>query len=78
MAESPEEIRVRLVVEGADGLAETIHAALESSDTLAEMIRQAQEKAWDEGAEAALERLHTYGAAEKAKYDNPYRREARP
>lgn len=29
-------------------------------------------KAWEEGAEAAIQREHTYGAAEKAKYSNPY------
>jgi hypothetical protein len=29
-------------------------------------------KAWDEGAEAAIQREHTYGAEEKAKYSNPY------
>lgn len=30
-------------------------------------------QAWDEGARAALDREHAYGAAEKAKYANPYR-----
>jgi hypothetical protein len=28
--------------------------------------------AWAEGAVAAIEREHTYGAEEKAKFDNPY------
>lgn len=29
--------------------------------------------AWDAGGEAAIEREHTYGAEEKAKFSNPYR-----
>lgn len=33
-------------------------------------------RAWDEGAGAAIEREHTYGAEEKAKYYNPYRSQA--
>lgn len=28
---------------------------------------------WDEGGEAAIEREHTYGREEKAKFSNPYR-----
>jgi hypothetical protein len=30
-------------------------------------------QAWDEGGVAAIEREHTYGREEKAKYSNPYR-----
>jgi hypothetical protein len=32
--------------------------------------------AWDAGGEAAIEREHTYGAEEKAKFSNPYRSQA--
>ena len=30
--------------------------------------------AWDEGGRAAIEREHTYGREEKAKFSNPYRK----
>ena len=30
-------------------------------------------EAWDEGGKAAIEREHSYGAEEKAKFSNPYR-----
>ena len=36
-------------------------------------LEAALAQAWDEGGEAAIEREHTYGAAEKAKFANPYR-----
>jgi hypothetical protein len=36
------------------------------------VIRHLMYEAWEEGAEAAIERLHTYGREEKAKFSNPY------
>jgi len=42
-------------------------------DAVNELVREAQEGAWDEGGKASIEREHTYGAAEKAKFANPYR-----
>jgi hypothetical protein len=37
------------------------------------VIRNLMAEAWQEGAEAALEREHTYGAAAKAAFSNPYK-----
>lgn len=38
-------------------------------------FRQLMEEAWEEGARAALDREHAYGAEEKSKYANPYKAE---
>jgi hypothetical protein len=54
--------------------ANRVIAALEQHPkALAPAIKQLMAEAWDEGAEAAIEREHTYGATEKAKHSNPYR-----
>jgi hypothetical protein len=36
------------------------------------VIRHLMAEAWEEGGEAAIEREHTYGREEKAKFSNPY------
>ena len=41
-----------------------------------ERIREVREEAYDEGGKAAIERENTYGAEEKAKFNNPYRSES--
>jgi hypothetical protein len=36
------------------------------------VIRNLMAEAWEEGGRAAIEREHTYGAAAKAMFSNPY------
>lgn len=39
---------------------------------LAEMLKPLLAEVWEAGGTAAIEREHTYGQEEKAKYSNPY------
>lgn len=54
-------------------LSERIVTALDANKgVLLPAIQALMEEAWNEGGEAAIEREHTYGREEKAKFSNPY------
>jgi hypothetical protein len=61
---------------GVPGIVASLRLHVGEVERVEELLRVAAYKAWEEGAEAAIEREHTYGAAEKAKYSNPYTAEA--
>lgn len=48
----------------------------EMADLTIDDLEAALADVWDAGGEAAIEREHTYGAEEKAKFSNPYRSKA--